>query len=212
MAKSVFLIHDVLVKPFARQLAIDLSLAGATVWLDEAEIGAVDSLTSKIDEENLGDVYLAIIINAKFGPSDWVQREIEIALNQEIAGIRIKLLPLLYSDCTIPAFMANKLCADFRNPAITATCSVRSSTVWIWPAMEKGLSCRPHLAGMWQGSWIWCGRQRECGYVSLRLADDSVQNDHPLYEIGHFNHCGTGTRSAGIREFGKTDRDRLSVA
>ena len=39
MAKSVFLIHDELAKPFVRHLAIDLSLAGATVWLDEAEIG-----------------------------------------------------------------------------------------------------------------------------------------------------------------------------
>ena len=35
MAQSVFLIYDVLEKPFARQLAIVLSLAGANVWLEE---------------------------------------------------------------------------------------------------------------------------------------------------------------------------------
>ena len=64
LAKSVFLIHDVLEKPFARRLAIALSLAGATVWLDEAETGQLrNTLIGNIGKEILGDIYLAIILS-----------------------------------------------------------------------------------------------------------------------------------------------------
>ena len=160
MAKSVFLIHDVLVKPFARQLAIDLSLAGATVWLDEAEIGAVDFLIRKIDEEKLVDVYLALLLTPDSVNSDWVQREVETALNQEIAGIRIKLLPLLYSDCAIPAFMANKLCADFRNSVNYSSMLRRVINRLDLGGNGEGTVMPAHLAGMWQGAWNWCGRPR----------------------------------------------------
>jgi len=160
MAKSVFLIHDVLVKPFARQLAIDLSLAGANVWLDEAEIGAIDSLTSKIDAEKLVDVYLAILLTPDSVHSDWVQREIENALNQEIAGIRIKLLPLLYSDCTIPAFMTNKLCADFRDPVNYSSMLRRVINRMDLGGNGESTVMPANLAGMWQGAWSWCGRPR----------------------------------------------------
>jgi hypothetical protein len=160
MAKSVFLIHDVLAKPFARRLAIDLSLAGATVWLDEAEIRASDSLTSKLAEEELVDVYLAIILTPNSVNSDWVQREVEIALNQELAGIHIKLLPLLYSDCAIPAFMANKLCADFRNSVNYSSMLRRVISRMDLGGNGEGTDMPAHLAGMWQGTWTWCGRQR----------------------------------------------------
>jgi hypothetical protein len=160
MAKSVFLIHDVLVKPFARQLAMDLSLAGATVWLDEAEIGAVDSLTRKIDDEKLVDVYLAIILTADSVNSDWVQRELDIAMNQEIAGIRIKLLPLLYSDCTIPEFMENKLCADFRKSVNYSGMLRRVINRLDLGGNGEGTVIPARLAGMWQGEWSWCGRPR----------------------------------------------------
>ncbi|MFH0994485.1 MAG: toll/interleukin-1 receptor domain-containing protein [Pseudomonadota bacterium] len=161
MVKSVFLIHDVIVKPFARQLAIDLSLAGATVWLDEAEIGAVDSLIRKIDEEKLVDVYLALLLTPDSVNSDWVQQEVETALNQEIAGIRIKFLPLLYSDCEIPASMANKLCADFRNSANYSSMLRRVINRLDLGGNGDGTLMPAHLAGIWQGSWTWCGRLRD---------------------------------------------------
>ncbi len=160
MAKSVFLIHDVLAKPFARRLAIDLSLAGATVWLDEAEIDAVDSLTRKIDAEKLVDVYLAIILTPNLVNSDCVQRVVEIALSQEIAGNHLKLLPLLYSDCEIPEFMANKLCADFRNLVNYSSMLRRVINRMDLGENGQGTDIPAHLAGMWQGAWKWCDRLR----------------------------------------------------
>ncbi|MBI5590535.1 MAG: toll/interleukin-1 receptor domain-containing protein [Deltaproteobacteria bacterium] len=160
MTKSVFLIHDVKAKPFARQLAIDLSLAGATVWLDEAEIGGVDSLISKFDEEKLVDVYLAILLTPDSVNSDWLQREVGIAQNQDVSGIRIRLLPLLYSDCAIPAFMAKKLCADFRNPVNYSSMLRRVINRLDLGGDGEATVMPAKLAGLWRGAWNWCGRPR----------------------------------------------------
>jgi hypothetical protein len=162
MAQSVFLIHDVLDKPFARRLAIALSLAGATVWIDEAETGQIrDTLIGNIGKEILGDIYLAVILSPNSVGSDCVQREIEIALNRGKAGLTITLLPLLYKNCAIPAFMADKICADFRDPA-----NYPSMLRRIFGRLKLGRAGKESvlpasIAGIWQGSWLWSGRQRK---------------------------------------------------
>jgi hypothetical protein len=167
MAQSVFVIHDILDKPFARQLAIDLSLADATVWLDEAEIGGDNDTLIKYNFEAVtGDVCLAIILSSNSVGSVWVQQEVESLLNQQSVGLNIKVMPLLYKECTIPAFMADKICADFRDPA-NYTIMLRR----IFDRLELGSAGKESilpdsLAGIWQGDWVWCGRQRNA-YIFL---------------------------------------------
>jgi hypothetical protein len=192
MAQSVFLIHDVLEKPFARQLAIDLSLAGATVWLDEAKSEEIqDILNGKIDAEIRGDIYLAVILSPDsvesnwvqhevevmeirgdiylaviLSPdsveSNWVQHEVEVMLNRGEAGLNVNVLPLLYKDCEVPAFMADKICSDFRNPEnYTAMLHRIIDRLEIIGHDGKGPVLPDSVAGMWQGTWIWCGRQRD---------------------------------------------------
>ena len=163
MVQSVFLIHDRLEKPFARQLAIVLSLAGATVWLDEAETeGTRGSLFGKIDKEIRGDVCLVVILSPNSIKSDWVRHDVEVALNRGGAGLAITVLPPNYQDCTIPVFLVDKLCADFRNPA-----NHNSMLRRIIDRLELGRDAKAppvlpdRIAGMWQGSWMWCGRQRK---------------------------------------------------
>jgi hypothetical protein len=46
--------------------------------------------------------------------SEWVRRELEIALTDEIGGRRVKVLPLLHRTCEIPGFLRGKVYADFR--------------------------------------------------------------------------------------------------
>jgi hypothetical protein len=161
MAQSVYLIHDVLEKPFARRLAIALSLAGATVWLDEAETGQFrNTLIRNIGKEILGDIYLAVILSPNSAGSDCVQREIELAMNREVAGLNITVLPLLYKNCVIPASMADKICADFRDPA-NYTSMLRRVFGCLQLCRAGKESVLPaSIAGIWQGSWNWCGRQR----------------------------------------------------
>ncbi len=42
-----------------------------------------------------------------------MKREVEVAMNKEIVGKRIVVLPLLYRTCEIPIFLSDKLYADF---------------------------------------------------------------------------------------------------
>ena len=45
-----------------------------------------------------------------------MRRELEIAINEEIAGQTVKILPLLLERCEIPRFLTGRLYADFTGP------------------------------------------------------------------------------------------------
>jgi hypothetical protein len=110
---GIFLSHSHADKSFARRLAADLRAAGAHVWLDEAEIQLGDSLIQKIQQGIDEMDYLAVVLSPKSVASPWVQREVEIALNDEMAGTGVKVLPLLYQICELPGFLKGKFRADF---------------------------------------------------------------------------------------------------
>jgi len=110
---SVFLSHNHNDKPFARRLAERLSAHGVRVWLDEAEMHVGDSLFSKIESAIRECTYLGVILSPSSVSSEWVQREVNMALGEEIHGRRVKVLPLLHEPCEIPGFLTDKVYADF---------------------------------------------------------------------------------------------------
>lgn len=111
---SIFLSHNYLDKPFVRKLASDLEKFKIRVWLDEAEIKLGDSLIEKI-RSGIDEVdYVAVFISKNSINSEWVKKEIDIAMNQEIEEKKVKVLPLLLDDCDLPGFLKGKLYADFR--------------------------------------------------------------------------------------------------
>ncbi len=111
---SIFLSHNYADKPFARRLAKDLERLDIEVWLDEAEIKIGDSLIEKIREGIDQMEYLGVILTKNSIDSEWVKKEIDIAMNQEIAGKKVKILPILLENCELPGFLVGKLYADFR--------------------------------------------------------------------------------------------------
>ena len=110
---SVFLSHSHKDKPFARKLCERLKAHGIRTWLDEAEMQIGDSLISKIESAIRESAYLGVVLSPNSASSEWVRREVNIALTEEIHGRRVKVLPLLYRKCDIPGFLADKLYADF---------------------------------------------------------------------------------------------------
>ena len=114
---GVFLSHTWADKQFVQRLAADLGRAGARVWLDEAEIQVGDSLIEKI-RRGIDDMdYLLVVLSPESTSSEWVKRELDVAMNQEIRGKRVKVLPLLYKQCELPGFLEGKLYADFTEEA-----------------------------------------------------------------------------------------------
>lgn len=118
MVVSVFLSHNKEDKPFVRQLARDLDNHGVKFWLDEAEIKVGDSLIEKI-RSGLDEVdYVAIILSPNSIASSWVQKEMDVAMNQEIRGKKVKVLPILYQNCELPGFLLGKFYADFTEESL----------------------------------------------------------------------------------------------
>lgn len=114
MSKSLFLSHNSKDKPFAQRLAADLRARAIKVWIDEAEMKVGDSLIGRI-ETAIDDVdYLAVILSEHSVKSEWVLKEVRMAMHREIAGKRVVVIPLLYRDCILPGFLRDKLYADFR--------------------------------------------------------------------------------------------------
>lgn len=113
---SVFLSHSHADKNFARRLGTALRGMGARVWIDEAEIRVGDSLIEKVSDGLVDADYLIVVLSMASSRSEWVRREVNIALNREIGGIGMKVIPCLLEDCKLPPFLMGKKYADFRSP------------------------------------------------------------------------------------------------
>jgi len=113
MNPSIFLSHNARDKEFVRKLAHDLDCHGVKIWLDEAELKVGDSLIGKIREGIDNVDYVAVILSNNSIESNWVQREIDVAMNLEVNGKDIKILPLMLERCEMPGFLLGKFYADF---------------------------------------------------------------------------------------------------
>jgi len=110
---SIFLSHNAKDKPFVRRIAEDLKQYGLRVWVDEAEINVGDSLIKKVSEGIDTTDYLGVVISRNSVKSNWVQKELSLAMSKEIASKKVVVLPLLLEHCELPEFLRDKLYADF---------------------------------------------------------------------------------------------------
>ncbi len=110
--KSVFISHSWHDKALARRIAETVQAFGGRVWLDEAEIKIGDSLVEKIRQGIDNVDYVIALLSNKSVSSEWVKKELDVAMNQEIAGRRVKVLPILATRCELPGFLQGKLYAD----------------------------------------------------------------------------------------------------
>jgi hypothetical protein len=98
----VFLSYSHSDKGFAAKIATHLQENGVDVWLDKWEILPGDSLIQKIFAEGLNncDVFLILLSNSSV-KSNWVQRELDVAMIKKIEGIT-KIIPIIIEKCDIP--------------------------------------------------------------------------------------------------------------
>jgi hypothetical protein len=111
--RTLFISHSSLDKKFAKWLAIDLSNAGHSAWLDEWEIRVGDSIPSKISEGLNGCDVMVIVLSEHSVKSQWVENEWQAKYWQEIQERRTLVLPALLRSCEIPILLRAKKYADF---------------------------------------------------------------------------------------------------
>jgi len=75
-----------------------------------------DSLITKIQQGLKDCEYMGVVLTPESVSSPWVEKELEVALTEEIIGSSVIVLPILYKDCDIPGFLKGKVYADFRSP------------------------------------------------------------------------------------------------
>jgi TIR domain len=115
---SVFLSHSHADNAIAKLLARDLRAAGVKVWIDEAESQVGDSLIHNLGQAIDKTDFLAVLLSGDSVKSEWVLREVAVAMTEEITGRRIRVLPLVVGDCELPPFLRDKIYADFRDTAV----------------------------------------------------------------------------------------------
>jgi hypothetical protein len=108
-----FLSHSSSDKPFIRQLAADLTANGVGVWIDEQRIRVGDSIPEKIAQGLAESDYFLIAISHHSISSEWVKKELNNALINEVQRRMVHILPLKLDDSAMPAIFADKKYANF---------------------------------------------------------------------------------------------------
>lgn len=101
-------------KEAAKAITKGLLMAGHEVWIDELEIFPGDSLFEKISVAITDSSYLLVLLSPNSVSSNWVNRELEIALSRQLKDKSIKVIPCVIDDCEIPPFLEPITYADFR--------------------------------------------------------------------------------------------------
>jgi hypothetical protein len=104
-----FLSHSSADKQLATLIYRALRDQAVDVWFDRLELRAGDSLLTKIAEGIGSAEYLLVLVTENSKASPWVQKELSIALTQEINGTGPKVIPLVLRGCEIPTILADKL-------------------------------------------------------------------------------------------------------
>ena len=113
---SVFLSHSSRDKRFVRSLANYLGKHGIRTWLDEADLLAGESLADRL-ASSVEQTHLVLAVLSKHSvTSNWVKKELALAVHREVDGRSVRVVPILKDDCKIPSFLVDKLYLDFRTP------------------------------------------------------------------------------------------------
>jgi len=111
--RVAFLSHSSVDKPFIRQLAADLTASNINVWLDEQKIRVGESIPERVAQGLAESDFFLVAISEHSVTSQWVQKELNNALVNEVQRRKVHILPLKLDGSPVPQIIADKRYADF---------------------------------------------------------------------------------------------------
>lgn len=99
---------------FADRLVFDLRLAEIPATYDQWILNVGDSIIARIAQEVSEADHVIALLSPASVKSNWVAKELSLAVTGEIASKRMKVLPALIQNCVLPEMLSDKLYADFR--------------------------------------------------------------------------------------------------
>lgn len=112
LKKKIFISHSSKDRDFVVRLSNDLLDAGHQVWYSGWEIKVGQSIPKKINEGLAESSHLAVVLSPNSIASDWVQKELNSTLMEQLNKQKIVILPILYLPCEIPMLLRDILYAD----------------------------------------------------------------------------------------------------
>jgi hypothetical protein len=100
---------------FVDKLVRDLNYSNIKATYDKWLLNIGDSIIEKISEYVSVSDSVIIVLSKDSVNSNWVKKELAIAMTGEINDKKIKVYPIVLDDCKIPAILIDKLYANFRD-------------------------------------------------------------------------------------------------
>lgn len=106
MSVNAFLSHNHADREVARQLAAQMTLAGAYVWLDDWRVGAGDSISSKVNDAlaSVDTLVLAWSTHARRSP--WVRSELDAAISRAMSETSFRIITVKLDATPVPPLLA----------------------------------------------------------------------------------------------------------
>ena len=192
---KLFLSHSSVDKETVRSLSEKLKSEGIDVWLDECEIKVGDEIVQKIQDALSESDYLAFWITKNAINSGWVEREWQTKYQEEVNSGKVKVLPLLAEDVTLPKLLQGKSFADFRTDDKFGLSQVLDRIKFDSISLED---CSIQTTLCWESyGWLFNVEGHRIPYIPLmnevgenlhllRLNDLEVRkdlNDYPIEEL-----------------------------
>lgn len=111
--KKIFLSHSSLDKSTVISVALDLEKRGLSPWLDAFDILPGESIVSKINEGITTCDFVLLFLSENSIKSNWVLKEWETMLWDEINSGTVKIIPVKLDNCEVPKILQTKKYIDF---------------------------------------------------------------------------------------------------
>ena len=111
--KNVFIGYTTSDKKFSEQIATGLKQAGINVWYSPWEIKVGDSIIEKVTKALSKNDYFLIILSPDAIRSEWLKKELNISVIQQLNKQSITILPVLYKQCQLPDIISDLKYANF---------------------------------------------------------------------------------------------------
>ncbi len=119
MKPKLFLSHSSEDKPRVRDIKSQLEQKGMDCWLDEENILVGHSIVDQIGQALESTDFVVFFISKKSINSNWVRKEVNVALANQLKAEQIRILPVKLDSIDPPQLLADLLWADLSDPTTT---------------------------------------------------------------------------------------------
>jgi len=113
--ESVFVSYSHQDSEFTDRLIRDLRYSDVPATYDKWLLKVGDSIIDRIADAVVAATSVVAIVSSNSVASEWVRKELSLAMTSEINGQSVKVLPAVIDECAVPASISDKLFADFRH-------------------------------------------------------------------------------------------------